>query len=918
MIDPLTGMQKSQPSYTSPTPVKTYSPPSQSGMSLFSDEKSMYEKMLADNVSDEEAHKMLKQRRTDLLWGNDISEKEKEMLKKMQADNLTAKESVAMIKQRRMDMENKANSIHDLHADEWVVEQTAMAIPRAIRDTASQAWQWIGKATQWLINESFRWVNAINGMIGSSDYNPNLWEHINKETWSSWAMWDLAKIWAGTTGAIFNTAKAPLALWLNIANEAPGTQYITQGIGHGINATAEWVGGLFGASPETSRDIAATGMNLLGLKWPGANTMEYANNIKSAYKGMENPTGGGIIPAMWEAIREPIGAVKDVAMMPVKAAKWIVQVATHPLESIWGGMQAWLWAIGKLPIGENFRKWAENLSDSIQTWLNRMTKGDIQKFEAEQGVSPGKFLNDRGIVDSGKPIENTLLDEMKKSRDQATEWTNQISGNFKMPPEEWAQWHIDYMREMLQDNLEKAIATKKSAESLKAKNLLEKYDKEGLTMAEINDSKRTMADNNPINWLTDHASNRVQLIKELSNKVREWQFKVAEHEGFTNLKDINKQTQALYKLYEGISKWNEWIKWNNQISLTDYLAFDADPSLFIAKKVFSSPTVRGGIVKWLNEISWRVAKPIEKATIDNINSRQWQKYYDPSYSNPHNAGSMDLMRRLVPPSEWNSYMRSQEVGKDGPSVVDILRWSQSPKSDMGLTDQRWSRPATTAEDILRWKVHSDNVQDSHIESLYRKYLRENHKGTNIVIDSDKIKEMFSNYEKKNPGTVHEKSSELAKAFFLKSLMESKNKKVVFTAWWGGSWKSEVLIKDIPHDSGTTIFDGTWKNYRKIIEMHDLAKEAGKEPEIHGVYINFNKAKEFNEKRDRTVWIDALSETHSWYRKTMLKIAQERPDIKQSLTINTWERWADWKPIVKVVPSEFIGKFMQDRQELETN
>lgn len=50
-----------------------------------------------------------------------------------------------------------------------------------------------------------------------------------------------------------------------------------------------------------------------------------------------------------------------------------------------------------------------------------MTKGDIQKFEAEQGVSPGKFLNDRGIVDSGKPIENTLLDEMKKSRDQATE-----------------------------------------------------------------------------------------------------------------------------------------------------------------------------------------------------------------------------------------------------------------------------------------------------------------------------------------------------------------------------------------------------------------------------------------------------------------------------------------------------------------
>lgn len=36
------------------------------------------------------------------------------------------------------------------------------------------------------------------------------------------------------------------------------------------------------------------------------------------------------------------------------------------------------------------------------------------------------------------------------------------------------------------------------------------------------------------------------------------------------------------------------------------------------------------------------------------------------------------MRRLVPPSEGNSYMRSQEVGKDGPSVVDILNKKQSP------------------------------------------------------------------------------------------------------------------------------------------------------------------------------------------------------------------------------------------------
>lgn len=111
-------------------------------------------------------------------------------------------------------------------------------------------------------------------------------------------------------------------------------------------------------------------------------------------------------------------------------------------------------------------------------------------------------------------------------------------------------------------------------------------------MSEINQSKRRMAENNPVNWLTDSASNRVQTIKKISDEVRNWQFDQAEKAGFTNLKEINKQTQALYRLHEGISKWNEKMDANNKISLTDYLAFDADPSVFVAKKVLSNPTVR--------------------------------------------------------------------------------------------------------------------------------------------------------------------------------------------------------------------------------------------------------------------------------------------------------------------------------------
>lgn len=77
-------------------------------MTLFADEYTMLGKMKADNLSDEEAMNLLKQRRVDLLEGNtSLNPKEQSMLLKMQADNLTAKEATALIKKYRADIPEK-------------------------------------------------------------------------------------------------------------------------------------------------------------------------------------------------------------------------------------------------------------------------------------------------------------------------------------------------------------------------------------------------------------------------------------------------------------------------------------------------------------------------------------------------------------------------------------------------------------------------------------------------------------------------------------------------------------------------------------------------------------------------------------------------------------------------------------------
>jgi len=82
------------------------------------------------------------------------------------------------------------------------------------------------------------------------------------------------------------------------------------------------------------------------------------------------------------------------------------------------------------------------------------------------------------------------------------------------------------------------------------------------------------------------------------------------------------------------------------------------------------------------------------------------------------------------------------------------------------------KPKSTSVDV------SNKQQVSNLE---KEYVAKMKKGKNLVIDSDKIKEQFSDYDPKNPTTVHEKSSELSKIYYENALKDPSYKKVVLTA-----------------------------------------------------------------------------------------------------------------------------------------
>lgn len=102
---------------TAPSPqlsaTPTQIPQSKPGLTLFSDEKQIKDRMIADGLTDDEAENMIRERRKDLFGGDSkIAPKEAEMLKKMADDGIPAKEAVSMIQERRKDQDKQYSEAH--------------------------------------------------------------------------------------------------------------------------------------------------------------------------------------------------------------------------------------------------------------------------------------------------------------------------------------------------------------------------------------------------------------------------------------------------------------------------------------------------------------------------------------------------------------------------------------------------------------------------------------------------------------------------------------------------------------------------------------------------------------------------------------------------------------------------------------
>ncbi len=392
------------------------------------------------------------------------------------------------------------------------------------------------------------------------------------------------------------------------ARKFGGQMALTAPIGGGYVAWAKWVGWLALRSGVVGAWFGAT----QPIIDKGAEATMWDIATGWAIGGV---TGAVAWPLIGKVIAPAIGGIASKTGKYGKALiKWGVEWAKKSIVRDVNAVKTWI------------QKWIQNRADIASTNINRMNAGQIRSFNEEIWVSPWKFLNDRWLNETGDDLVENLSKNLKLSRKSADEWLANIKGNFKAPTQEVATAtvddtgkfvtkQVDPVETMLRDNLENASSKWMSKESLRAKQLLEKYQEQWLSMTEINEAKRFLNANNKFSYFSDDVSPRKWFVTNLDNEVRKWQFQTAEQQGFTNLKDINKDTKAYYKLLEGIGWWQDKIAGNNPMWLTDWLAFNADPSVFLAKQVAQSNIAKRWYLKWLNALGWRkVQSEIKKPT----------------------------------------------------------------------------------------------------------------------------------------------------------------------------------------------------------------------------------------------------------------------------------------------------------------
>lgn len=318
--------------------------------------------------------------------------------------------------------------------------------------------------------------------------------------------------------------------------------------------------------------------------------------------------------------------------------------------------------------------WVSKITPTADTTIqrmNRLTKWEQEKFKNMAGEEVWEWLNNRWIVDTPENTVMKTAEYFKQSKDQVDKWLEAIDWKFQN----------EDLTLMLDDSVRYAENTR-NPELKRIQELQSKNTTEWLSMPEINEIKRFFERNNKFSYWKDlTAWEKTARATNVDNAVRERQMKVAEENGFTNLKELNKETQASRFIMDKLAKNESGRLWNNAVTITDWIVAApamVDPTLLawlVTKKILQSNWFTKNYAKIVNKLNWhknianKVADMVSIGKIQNEKQlNEWlSKQALPLKEWVENVNTIIMPDKKVRPLSSNINDGTSNIGNGGNS-----------------------------------------------------------------------------------------------------------------------------------------------------------------------------------------------------------------------------------------------------------
>ena len=231
-----------------------------------------------------------------------------------------------------------------------------------------------------------------------------------------------------------------------------------------------------------------------------------------------------------------------------------------------GEIKAWsAWSEGKINESNSSQTFS-NFNRKLLQNQNRIDPSKIVEFEKKTGQKYGDYMLERGRV--GWPEENVgkmteYINTLKEQKRQAFE---KMSGTAQS----------EAIGTLLTDIVERATQVR-DPDAKKFTTMLAKHSEGGISFPELEEAKRRYERNIKTWYYKDNNSVWIQRATNLDTEIRKYQQEEAIKQGFTNIKELNKEISNAYFLSNEIMRKQLKMDANNQVSLTDYLMLGAMP-----------------------------------------------------------------------------------------------------------------------------------------------------------------------------------------------------------------------------------------------------------------------------------------------------------------------------------------------------